>query len=42
MHMNRREFLQLLAAASATGFALNSKFALAGTRCDSFMMCPNW
>lgn len=30
MHMNRREFLQMLAVAAASGMAINSKEALAG------------
>src|SRR5512147_1249283 len=34
--MNRREFLQLLAAASAAGFALNSKTALSAESAGGF------
>ena len=36
MSMNRREFLQLLAAASAAGFALNSKTVLSAERAGGF------
>ncbi|HEY6096261.1 MAG TPA: thiosulfohydrolase SoxB [Gallionellaceae bacterium] len=36
MSMNRREFLQLLAAASAAGFALNSKTALSAESAGGF------
>ena len=35
MHMNRREFLQLLAVAAASGMALDSKSALAGGKVPS-------
>ncbi|MFA7318652.1 MAG: thiosulfohydrolase SoxB [Sulfuricella sp.] len=42
MSMNRREFLQLLAAASATGFALNSKFALASAQGGQFYDVPKF
>ncbi len=40
MHMNRREFLQLLAVAAASGMALDSKSALAGTAPASFYDVP--
>ena len=40
MHMNRREFLQLLAVAAASGMALDSKSALAGTAPDNFYDVP--
>jgi len=41
MSMNRREFLQLLAIASASGLALNSKSALSATKgTDSFYDLP--
>lgn len=35
MHMNRREFLQILAVAAASGMALDSKSALAGGKVPS-------
>ncbi|MDZ7596378.1 MAG: thiosulfohydrolase SoxB [Thiobacillus sp.] len=40
MHMNRREFLQLLAVAAASGMALDSKSALAGKAPASFYDVP--
>jgi len=42
MSMNRREFLQLLAIASASGLALNSKSTLAANKgtTDSFYDLP--
>ncbi|MDP3688871.1 MAG: thiosulfohydrolase SoxB [Sulfurimicrobium sp.] len=40
--MNRREFLQLLAAASATGFALNSQSALASAQGGQFYDVPKF
>lgn len=40
MSMNRREFLQLLAAASAAGFALNSKAALSADSAGGFYDLP--
>lgn len=40
MSMNRREFLQLLALASASGLALNSKSALSAKGTDSFYDLP--
>lgn len=43
MSMNRREFLQILAVASASGFALNSKSAISAnntTSTDSFYDLP--
>jgi S-sulfosulfanyl-L-cysteine sulfohydrolase len=40
MHMNRREFLQLLAVAAASGMALDSKSALAGTAPANFYDVP--
>ena len=40
MHMNRREFLQLLAVAAASGMALDSKSALAGVAPASFYDVP--
>ncbi|MFH1493179.1 MAG: thiosulfohydrolase SoxB [Pseudomonadota bacterium] len=42
MSMNRREFLQLLAAASATGFALNSHSALASAQGGQFYDVPKF
>jgi sulfur-oxidizing protein SoxB len=40
MHMNRREFLQLLAIAAASGMALDSKSALAGNAPANFYDVP--
>ncbi|WP_324780406.1 thiosulfohydrolase SoxB [Thiobacillus sedimenti] len=40
MHMNRREFLQLLAVAAASGMALDSKSALAGQAPANFYDVP--
>jgi sulfur-oxidizing protein SoxB len=40
MHMNRREFLQLLAIAASSGMALDSKSALAGTAPANFYDVP--
>ena len=40
MHMNRREFLQMLAIASASGMALDSRSALAGTAPSNFYDVP--
>ncbi len=40
MSMNRREFLQMLAVASAAGFALNSKSALSAGSAGSFYDLP--
>ena len=40
MHMNRREFLQLLAVAAASGMALDSKSALAGVAPANFYDVP--
>ena len=40
MHMNRREFMQLLAVAAASGMALDSKSALAGKAPASFYDVP--
>ena len=40
MHMNRREFLQMLAIASASGMALDSRDALAGKAPSSFYHLP--
>jgi S-sulfosulfanyl-L-cysteine sulfohydrolase len=40
MHMNRREFLQLLAVAAASGMTLDSKSALAGTAPANFYDVP--
>lgn len=40
MHMNRREFLQMLAIASASGMALDSRSALAGTAPGNFYDVP--
>ena len=40
MSMNRREFLQLLAIASASGLALNSKSALSAQGTNSFQDLP--
>ncbi len=40
MSMSRREFLQILAAASAAGFALNSRKALAGNVSSSYYDIP--
>ncbi len=40
MHMNRREFLQLLAIAAASGMALDSKSALAGNAPANFYDMP--
>jgi len=40
MHMNRREFLQLLAVAAASGMALDSKSALAGAAPANFYDVP--
>ncbi len=40
MHMNRREFLQLLAVAAASGMAIDSKSALAGKAPANFYDVP--
>jgi len=40
--MNRREFLQILAAASAAGFALNSRDLLAAQGADKFYDLPRY
>lgn len=40
MHMNRREFLQMLAIASASGMALDSRSALAGIAPSNFYDVP--
>ena len=40
MSMNRREFLQILAAASAAGFALDSRHAMAGHAPANFYEAP--
>ncbi len=40
MHMNRREFLQLLAVAAASGMTLDSKSALAGNAPANFYDVP--
>ncbi|HEY9146391.1 MAG TPA: thiosulfohydrolase SoxB, partial [Thiobacillus sp.] len=40
MHMNRREFLQILAVAAASGMALDSKSALAGNVPANFYDVP--
>jgi sulfur-oxidizing protein SoxB len=40
MSMNRREFLQILAAASAAGFALDSRQALAGNAPSNYYDIP--
>ena len=40
MHMNRREFLQLLAVAAASGMAIDSKSALAGNAPANFYDVP--
>lgn len=40
MHMNRREFLQMLAIASASGMALDSRAALSGTAPSNFYDVP--
>jgi len=40
MHMNRREFLQLLAVAAASGMAIDSKSALAGKAPTNFYDVP--
>ncbi|MDP1927967.1 MAG: thiosulfohydrolase SoxB [Thiobacillus sp.] len=40
MHMNRREFLQLLAIAAASGMTLDSKSALAGNAPTNFYDVP--
>ncbi|MCU0810306.1 MAG: 5'-nucleotidase C-terminal domain-containing protein, partial [Thiobacillaceae bacterium] len=40
MHMNRREFMQLLAVAAASGMALDSKSALAGKAPANFYDVP--
>lgn len=42
MSMNRREFLQLLAAAAATGFALDGRQALASANGASFYDVPKF
>ncbi len=42
MSMNRREFLQLLAAAAATGFALDGRQALASANGSSFYDVPRF
>ncbi|TCV82516.1 thiosulfohydrolase SoxB [Sulfurirhabdus autotrophica] len=42
MSMNRREFMQLLAVASASGFALDSKQALAGNIPSNFYELPKF
>ena len=40
--MNRREFLQILAAASAAGFALNAREVLAAGKADAFYDLPRF
>ncbi|MCE5180708.1 MAG: thiosulfohydrolase SoxB, partial [Betaproteobacteria bacterium] len=40
MSMNRREFLQILAVAAASGFALNSRSALSAASAGSFYDLP--
>ena len=40
--MNRREFLQILAAASAAGFALDSRLAWAAGKADAFYDLPRF
>ena len=40
--MNRREFLQMLAVAAASGMAIDSKLALAGTAPSSFYEVPKF
>jgi sulfur-oxidizing protein SoxB len=42
MSMSRREFLQVLAAASASGFALNSRSALSASSGDTFYDLPSF
>ncbi|MEW5789768.1 MAG: thiosulfohydrolase SoxB [Pseudomonadota bacterium] len=42
MSMNRREFLQILAAASAAGFALDSRQALAGNAPSNYYDLPTF
>jgi sulfur-oxidizing protein SoxB len=42
MSMNRREFLQVLAVAAASGFALDSKQALAGNAPSNFYELPKF
>jgi len=42
MAMNRREFLQILAAASAAGFALNSRELLAAQGGEKFYDLPRF
>ena len=42
MSMNRREFLQILAAASAAGFALDSRQVLAGNAPDRYYDIPTF
>ena len=42
MSMNRREFMQLLAMAAASGFALNSRAALSAGNADHFYDLPSF
>lgn len=42
MSMNRREFLQILAVAAASGFALNSRQALSASHAGSFYDLPSF
>ena len=42
MSMNRREFLQMLAVAAASGFALNSRQALSASHAGSFYDLPTF
>ena len=42
MSMNRREFLQILAAASAAGFALDSRQVLAGNAPANYYDLPTF
>ena len=42
MSMNRREFLQILAVAAASGFALNSRQALSAGRAEDFYDLPSF
>jgi len=40
MSMNRREFMQMLAVAAASGFALNSRSALSADNAGNFYDLP--
>ncbi len=42
MSMNRREFMQILAVAAASGFALNSRSALSANNAGSFYDLPSF